>query len=375
VATARYVGTHAAIYTDDTIPAGGGLSTTDLQALGVQFDQQLYAIDQGAFGAESDVDNNGVIVILLTPKVNALIGRPDCNDSFITGFFFGADITPGIRTQYNNGEVFYGMMPDPGGLVSCPYTTTLVRRLIPVTFIHEFQHMISFNQHVLVRGGETEVMWLNEALSHVAEELGGRYYDSLGIDTTASRFYVGNLYNAYKYLSDPLASAVITETPPGELAERGAVWLLLRYAIDRAGPTLTRSLVATSLLGEANVAAATGVPFATLLGRWVLAVYASDFPGFSPPAELQYARWRFRSTFSSLHAQAPADFARTYPLLPATATGGAVSLTGTVKSGSGAYVLVTQSASGAPFALTFAPTAGGGFGADVGAQVAVVRLR
>lgn len=375
VATARYVGSHAAIYTDDTIPSGGGLSTSDLQAMGVQFDQQLYVIAQSAFGAESDVDTNGVIVILLTPKVNALVGRPDCDDSFITGYFFGADLTPTVRTQYNNGEVFYGMMPDPGSATLCSYTTALVRRLLPVTFIHEFQHMISFNQHVLLRGGDTEVMWLNEALSHVAEELGGRYYDSLGVDTTASRFYVGNLYNAYLYLSDPLASAVVTEEPPGELPERGALWLLLRYAIDREGPTLTRSLVGTSLLGEANVAAATGLPFATLLGHWALAVYASDFPGFSPPSELQYARWRFRTTFADLHAQLPSDFARTYPLLPTAATGGAVSLTGTVRSGSGAYVLVTQSANGAAFAVTFAPTTGGGFVADVGAQVAVVRLR
>ena len=34
--------------------------------------------------------------------------------------------------------------------------------------------MISFNQHVLVRDGDAEDTWLNEGLSHYAEELGGR---------------------------------------------------------------------------------------------------------------------------------------------------------------------------------------------------------
>ena len=39
---------------------------------------------------------------------------------------------------------------------------------------HEFQHLISFNQHVLLRpGGDSEVSWLNEGMSHVTEDLVG----------------------------------------------------------------------------------------------------------------------------------------------------------------------------------------------------------
>ena len=372
-ATARYVGAHAAIFSDDTMPPGGGLTGTDLQAMGQQFDQELYPIDRANFGAESDIDNNGVVLILLTPKVNALVGQPDCSDAFITGYFYGADLT--TDTRYNGGEVFYGMVPHPGDATFCAYSTALVRRLLQVTFVHEFQHMISFNQHVLVRGGDTEALWLNEGLSHIAEELAGLHYDSLGIDTTASRFYIGNLYNAYQYLSDPLASAIVTESPPGELSERGAVWLFLRHVIDRAGAATTRALVNTSLTGDANVEAAAGTRLATLLGRWALAVYAGDFPGFAAPADLRYQSWRFRSIFGQLNAQARADFPRAFPLIPVSATGGLVSVTGTVRSGSGVWVLVVQGANGAGFSLTFGPTGGGGFAAAVGAQAAVVRLR
>ena len=374
VATARWVGTHAAIFVDDSAPVGG-LTGSDLLQMGQQFDGDLYPIDRQNFGAESDIDNNAVVIILLTPKVNALVGRPQCEDSYVTGFFYGADLLPSIRSTYNNGEVFYGFVPDPGGLVSCPYSVSLVRRLIPVTFIHEFQHMISFNQHTLVRGGGAEVLWLNEALSHLAEELGGRYYDSLGIDTTASRFFIGNLYNAFKYLRDPLASAVVAATGPGELAERGAVWLFVRYLVDRFGSQTSRDLVNTSSLGAANVAAVTGTAFANLLGHWALAVYASDYPGFTAPAELRYASWHFRTTFADLNAQAPSDFDRVFPLVPFSGTGGAVSVTGTLRSGSGAFALATQAPDGRSFELDFSPTTGGIFPLAAGAQIAVVRLR
>jgi hypothetical protein len=373
VATARWVGTHAAIFVDGSAPAGG-FTDSNLQQMGQQFDAELYPIDRQNFGAESDIDDNGVVIILLTPKVNALVGPLECDDSYVTGYFFGADLTDDSR--YNNGEVFYGFVPDPGGLVSCDYSVSEVRRLIPVTFIHEFQHMISFNQHVLVRGsGYTEVLWLNEALSHLAEELGGRYYDSLGDTTTASSFWIGNLYNAFKYLKDPLASAVVTTTGPGELTERGAEWLFLRYLVDRFGAQTSRDLVNTSSQGAANVAAVTGTAFATLLGHWALAVYASDYPGFTAPAELRYASWHFRATFADLNAQRPAYFDRVFPLVPFPGTGGAVSVTGTLRSGSGAFVLATQAPDGRSFELDFSPTAGGTFPLATGAQIAVVRLR
>ena len=374
IATARVVGTHAAIFLDDSAPAGG-FTDQDLQALGRQFDSELYPIDRGSFGAESDVDGNGVVVILLTPKVNALVGRSECITSFVTGYFLGADLAPEVRLLYNNGEVFYGLVPDPAGVASCPATAEQVRRLIPVTFIHEFQHMISFNQHVLVRNGDTEVLWLNEALSHLAEELGGRYYDSLHVTATASQFYIGNLYNAYQYLIDPAASAMVTEEPPGELAERGAEWLFVRYLMDRFGSRVPQSLVNTSAHGAANVAAATGTSFATLVGQWALATYASDLPGFTAPAELRYQSWRFRTTFASLNVEAPSDFAVPFPLVPASAAGGAVAVTGRLKSGSGAYLLVTQQSGGAAFSLTLTPSGGGGFASNVGAQIAVLRLR
>ncbi len=247
---------------------------------------------------------------------------------------------------------------------------------MPPTFIHEFQHMISFNQHALVRGGLTEVLWLNEAMSHLAEELGGRHYDSLGMDSTAVRFLFGDFYNANLYLKDPAGKAVITTTGPDGLAQRGGEWLFLRYLVDRYGAATTQRREQTTLTGDANVVnAAQGTPFATLLGRWEIALYVSDLPGFAPDTLLSYVNWRFRTTFASLHQSDPNTFTRAFPLVPVSSSGGAFALGGTIASGSGAYVDIAQLAGAPAFLVTFTRPGGAALTASGNPQLAIVRIR
>jgi hypothetical protein len=375
-ATAQFVGTHAAIFVDDTVP-GGGFTPADLAEIGGTFDSVIYPIDTDRFGAESDIDGNGRVLILLTPRINDLVTVPQCNTSFITGFFYGADITPGIASQYNNGEIFYGLVPDPAGSATrCPYSKAFVKRILPTTFIHEFQHMISFNQHVLLRGGSDEVLWLNEAMSHLAEELGGLHYDSLGNDTTSQRYFLGDLYNAYIWMRDPQNHAMVTEEPPGTLEERGAEWLFVRFIVDQFGPATTRAIVQTSLTGAANISAATGnTPFRTLLGRWALAVYLNGMPGFTAPSPVSYQTWNFRTTFATLHAQRPSEFPILDPLRPDSGVGGGVSVTGVLRAGSAAYIVSTQPASSSGFQLVFRGPDGGGVGVAGIPQLAIARIR
>jgi hypothetical protein len=359
---------------DDNAPSGG-FSSSDLAALGAVFDTVLHPIAAAAFGDESDIDANTVVLVLLTARVNALIGEPDCEEAFITGFFFGADLAPGFAQNYNNGEVFYGMVPDPAGTVTCDYSVTTVRNILPTTFMHEFQHMISFNQHVLVRGGENEVLWVNEGLSHLAEELAGLHYDSLGLNTEATRFLVGNLFNGFIYLSDPAGQPMVTEVPPGTLESRGAQWLFMRYLVDRFGAGTTQSLVLTTSLGANTITGATGANFQTLLGEWALALYVSDLPNFTPPAALTFSTWEFRTTYASLNQQLPQDFNRPFPLVPATGTGSDADVTGPLTSGSGHYLLVTQPANGAGFELTLRRSDGSALPQNGGGQFAVIRIR
>ncbi len=160
------------------------------------------------------------------------------------------------------------MVADPAGTLSCSHSVTTVKRVVPTTLVHEFQHMISYNQHVLIRHGKSEMLWLNEGLSHYAEELGGRTYLP-GDSTTYCNYVSGDMQNAYQYLQEPGTYPLVDTAGIGGLANRGAGWLYVRYLVDRfAGDTalasqngVTRALVQTALRSTNNVSQATGVPF------------------------------------------------------------------------------------------------------------------
>ena len=118
-------------------------------------------------------------------------------------------------------------MPDPLNAI-CTLSKSFSLDNLPPTFIHEFQHMISYGQHALTLGGDAEDTWLNEGLSHYAEELGGRLVPddqnpTLGRSPNSlTQFAFSNYDNAYKYLSNPEASALIESAQSsGTLTERG----------------------------------------------------------------------------------------------------------------------------------------------------------
>jgi len=375
-ARAEYVGQHAALFVDLAAPSGG-FTAADLQSVGALFDDDLYEVDTQAFGSESDVDQNGVTIILFTPEVNRLTPKNQCATSIITGYFFGVDIDPAFQgdSRSNRGEIFYALAPDPSGTITCSLSTDLVRRLVPVTFVHEFQHMISYHQHVLVRHGDAEVLWLNEGLSHVAEELAALRFDAQGRDTLFSRFAIGDLYNGYLYLRDPGATFTLPGTGTGSLEERGASWLFLRWLLDQYGGPLTRRLVETDRVGADNVTTASGTAFDRLLTQWFLANWVSDLSGFTAPARLKYSTWRFRTTFSSLHDQLPSRFDRPFPLVPAIVGPGTFQLDGTLRAGSGDYVRLRQAPGEPGFTLRMTAPDGTPVSASVIPRLNVIRIR
>jgi hypothetical protein len=386
-ATAKHVGPKGAIYLDDTVPAGG-LTQADINTLGMLFDTgtpNMYSIDTTAFGAESDLDANNVAIILLTDAVNSLSDNCNSTGSVILGFFFGLDLFPGMQNS-NGGEIFYGFVPDPNN-PTCTVPKSFVQSILAPTFMHEFQHMISFNQRVLVRGSQsTEDTWLNEALSHFAEELGGRLLPPGGglggAPDRFSQFLGANVTNAYDYLEDPEATFLITPgSSTGTLEERGANWLFLRWVADHYdsdpnGTNLTRSLVQTTRQGSANIAGATGAAFSSLVPEWQLANYLDDLANFTPQSSrLQYDSWNFRNTFSSLNAQEPTIFPRPYPLVPDPSLNGTYNRAGTLRAGSGRHVLVTQDPSAQALSFEWKNGSGAALSPTIAARYGVVRIR
>jgi len=381
-ATARFAGQNILIYIDNQSPSGpNGLSDSVITRLGTWFDQDLYPIGVNTFGAESDIDGNDRVIVLMTPVVNALTPSNSC-DVVISGFFFGLDLTQ--LPNSNQGEVFYSLVPDPQGQFSCPRPVAVVEASTPPTFIHEFQHMISFNQHVLVRGAADEEAWLNEGLSHIAEEVVARHYDhkypirpagQLFSDT--SNIFIGNdLSNSYDFLQATGTTSLTLFESTGTLEERGAAWLFLRWLADQKDSTIFRRLVQTNLTSVANVENVAGETFPVLFGDWALALWTDsipDHPRTSVPPRNRFKSRNLRQIYARLNFIAPTQFPRVYPLVPRQLAAGA-SLESSMYPGTMEYFLTQAPAADPAIGFRFARPDGQTFPAALKAQLGLFRL-
>jgi hypothetical protein len=372
------------IYLDNAAPAGG-YTAAELDRLGALFDLYMYPIDTTAFGRETDIDGNGAVDVLLSPAVNRLSGDCNLTGSIVAGFFFPDDLLPGTPGS-NSGEVFYGLVPDPNS-TTCSVSHALASQFIGPTFLHEFQHMINFGRHVLLPpvpdGAEDN--WLDEGLSRLAEELGGREIpDSFCAPLTCGQqFPAGDLNNAFSYLDKTTLEATPLIEPgniDGTLANNGANWLFVRWLADHfatdslLGTSLTRALdgadapTGTSLTGSTNVATVTGVDFPTLIGEWQLANYLTSVPTFvEPTGRLRYKSVDLRGIYLSAFGF--------YPLDPDTTPAETYSHLGTLRAGSGRHLLVTQPASGPGLSIALTTPDGTALGAGLIARIAVTRIR
>jgi len=247
------VGAEAIVLADTANPVGG-FSRADYQRFAARFDTLVQPLDVSNFGLPSDIDNNGHVAILFTKAVNEL--TPANSDAFIGGFFYARDLFP--RTQSSNfavcptsneGEMFYMMVPDPTGAVNNnTFRLGFVDTLTTGILTHEFQHLINASRRMYVNTAATdfEETWLNEGLSHEAQEL--LYFHESGfwprsrltsqsiLDTWAHfapwvSDDASNFVNFYYYLLDPANHSPIDAND--EIETRGATWAFLRYAVDK----------------------------------------------------------------------------------------------------------------------------------------------
>jgi hypothetical protein len=246
------VGTKAIILADTANPAGG-FTRADYQRFAARFDTLVYPLDVGNFDAPSDIDNNGHVAILFTRAVNEL--TPANSGSFVGGFFYARDLFP--RTQSGNlavcptsneGEMFYMMVPDPTGTVhGNEFRLGFVDTLTTSILAHEFQHLINAGRRMYVNtaASDFEESWLNEGLSHEAEEL--LFFRESGYAPRAHLMSnsildswahfapwvsddASNFANFFYYVSDPANHSPID--PTDAIETRGAAWAFLRYAMD-----------------------------------------------------------------------------------------------------------------------------------------------
>ncbi|MEE9245645.1 MAG: hypothetical protein V3U63_05530, partial [Gemmatimonadota bacterium] len=81
----------------------------------------------------------------------------------------------------------------------------------------------------------------------------------------------------------------------GELGERGAWWLFLRWIADQYGDFILRDINQSPLGGVANIEQQTGESFFRLFADWSVAVWADDLNIPNLPERYEFPKWDLRS--------------------------------------------------------------------------------
>jgi hypothetical protein len=352
-AVVKAVGDHGILAQDVNAPTGG-FTSSDFTAIATEFDDVIYPTDIQHFGNPSDIDANSHVVLLYTPIVNAATKRG--SESVTQGFFFGGDLFPtNACAQSNLGEIFYLIVPDPNAQFSDKRTSADVRENTRGTIAHEFQHMINLGVRIRDNAPDEDT-WLNEGLSHFAEEIVGRAEHSFSDDKELTiadvadqanglkdfnAFFGQNLVRFRNWLRAPGELGATSEHADTSLAVRGAAWALLRWSADQYGnndlPAFTRALVAGPETGVANLTKRAGVPFDSLMAGWMVANFVDNggVPGLS--SRYSYRSWDIRNVEAAVNQGV-------FPLVPAQLSAGK-SAAGKAPSAGGSYFILGTAAS------------------------------
>jgi hypothetical protein len=391
VARLEFAGTNVYVYVDTAAPPNG-FTPSQLTTFGQYADNLLYGLDVTTFGAPTDIDHNGHVIMLLTQIVNGVTPASECqSEGYVAGFFYSGDLTFGALNS-NDGEIFYQVVPDPTGKYSCPHTAAEVTSVTPGTFLHELQHMINYGHHVVMHSAPAEQGWLDEGESIVATELGARHYDAVYPPPTgrtnpaqifpdsAEPFITEQLLDSYNYLLRPDTASLTLHTDADCcLSWRGGDWLLLRYMGDQFDSTVYAKLEDGLLTGTANLAAASGVPFPEILGNFGVALYADSLPGVprtAIPSRYLFRSYNFRTDYAALDAAAGGQDNVTQPFPIVTQSLSASSpLSGSMVPGTMTYYQLTTPAGAETVTLRFAAPSGAALPPALNPQVAIFRLQ
>jgi hypothetical protein len=311
-----------AIVVADTANPTGGFTDAEYLSFATTFDTLISPLDIQNFGQPTDIDKNGKTIIFFTKEVNKLTPRGSAG--VIGGFFFERDLFPTADTQQlfgcassNFAEMYYSLVPDPTAKFSDARSKKGVQDLTPSTLAHEFQHLINAGRRLYVNNAnDFEDQWLNEGLSHIAEEL--LYFrvahlsPRQNIDVTTIRSnaptsidqfnsYAGDNFGRFELFLGK-TSQISAYAGNDSLETRGATWSLLRYLADHRGTSdgdTWMRLVNSTTEGQHNLANVFGTNYLTQIRDWTTSIFADDVPGVSDLRFLAPS-WNMRNIFPSL---------------------------------------------------------------------------
>jgi hypothetical protein len=278
-ATVKKVGQYGAIVADDMIAST--LQDSDVTELVKRFDEHIAPLDHMFFGDSKDKqghdrDGNGVVIILLTPRV------VEFGENFV-GFFASDDLLPtSMMPNSNAADMLYMLGPGP----------TVTVNALSGTIGHEYQHMINYYAKKVNGGSQREDVWLDEGIATFAEDMLG--YGSDAFPNIAA--YIMSI-DQISLTGYGLTGDASTADSPGR---RGMAHLLVRYLFeqkggatwgsgpadvtDKGGVAAVKGLVQSSDTGTLNFAQAnTGRAFSAWVADLLTtaAVTGAAFPGVS----------------------------------------------------------------------------------------------
>jgi hypothetical protein len=376
-----------AIVALDVAAPSRGFTVADFGSIADEFNSLILPTDTQWFGAPTDLNDDGHITILYTPRINRL--TPTGSLGYVGGFFLSTDLLPRSNPvqnwtcpSSNEQEIFYLLAADPDGTVNGNrFSLETTRESSRGTTAHELQHMINQGiRQTVTRSDHLEVAWLNEGLSHFAEELVGRasrgYADNkkLSWDDVLfelddfDSFFRQNLLRLRLWLDRPDLWSPTSGSALTQLAPRGAAWALLRYSTDQYGGSnpraFVRSLVAGPEVDIANLEARTHANFADVVAGFLVASFADSTIGSMAP-RYSFASWSMRDVMTNFNG---GDFPLRTRRLPSA------DVVTSSPSGSGNYFVLSLAA-GAPTATLQMLSPAGGPVDFTGARVYVARLR
>ena len=224
----------------------------------------------------------------------------------------------------NEGEMFYLPVVDPSKTINEQFAVKATVQTQTVgTLIHEFQHLINASRRIYITDAtDFEDVWLNEGLSHTAEELLYQRIsgftpksdlDLATITATQARldalntYQLQNLFRISDYMAATETSSAYVQND--SLATRGGTWGLLRYTMDQSPGTQSQylhSLVNSAFNGTRNFDAVFAGTFPNTLA-WTQAFNISlftDNAGFTIDSKYTILSWNFRSILPRINSNA-----------------------------------------------------------------------
>ena len=161
-AVVRLVG-NSTVWLDDRDNPAPTFTDFELADLDAFYSASIKRVHDDYFGVLSDVDANGRVLVLMTKEVNR---------AAINGWVWAGDLYPREQCATSNqGEIFYGLVPDPNGVYARgALTREQVRDDYRSLIAHEIAHVIQFGSQVFDGAGR-KASWELEGGATLAEQL------------------------------------------------------------------------------------------------------------------------------------------------------------------------------------------------------------